>query len=641
MATSVIRSFVAKALFKKKGAIANNKAVNFSANALEKRLISFGIDPNAIRSEQELNQILNLVKQAEDQAFNQQFGNMLAGNRFDKPADVLDMTGKKIDPKKGIMGGKQIDDNLPPPGSRGGPDDIAAPIQSSDESLKSMIEAENKAAAERIRNKKMVKDAVDNMSPTFVKGDRKYNAQMVAEDLAEKRFNKDFYDLDQKQQTDIYGEALDGLDDSDKFAQGGRAGYKFGLGPLFNFLNKKSPAKAYMDYLESVKKRMKAGKEAEVAGEVIPIAAGGALITNQLKKKLKAMNEEQKKEFKKDMEKKADGGRIGYDKGSKLSDFIDIQASGTKSGKKQLQGAPDGITIDSESFNAIAKADIPISQKVDLLLEYKYGKGRNKIERDGQEIFLDEGGSKSRDIGFGFNKDGEGIGGTVMYNMETGKPEFNFGIKKFFADGGRIGLKTGMTKRAFLKLMGGTGAAIGALKSGIFSGFGKGAGKQAAKEVVKKSVSTPPPYFFELANKIKMLGKPDKVTYADRVEIHRYRGKNGDEYELIEDLNTGDVRITKDKTGIGSSGDKTFDTIEDRTVLEYKKGDADVDPESGTAFKSADEYEEYKVEFDADGTPADATELDAVVQKEIIEAATGDAPSIKKAGGGIARMLGE
>jgi hypothetical protein len=242
------------------------------------------------------------------------------------------------------------------------------------------------------------------------------------------------------------------------FAQGGRAGYKFGLGPLFNFLNKKSPAKAYMDYLESVKKRMKAGKEAEVAGEVIPIAAGGALITNQLKKKLKAMNEEQKKEFKKDMEKKADGGRIG--------------------------------------------------------------------------------------------------------------------------------LKAGMTKRAFLKLMGGTGAAIGAAKSGIFSGFGKGAGKKVVEKVAINSstLSTPPPYFFELANKIKTLGKPDKITYADRVEIHRYTGKNGDEYELIEDLSTGDVRITKDKTGVGSYGDKTFDTIEDRTVLEYKKGDADVDPESRNGF---------------------------------------------------------
>ena len=99
-------------------------------------------------------------------------------------------------------------------------------------------------------------------------------------------------------------------------ADGGRIGYKFGLGPLFNFLNKKSPAKAYTDYLKSVKDRVKAGKEAEVAGEVIPIAAGGALITNQLKKKLKAMNEEQKKKIKQEMEKKADGGRIGYKVGS-------------------------------------------------------------------------------------------------------------------------------------------------------------------------------------------------------------------------------------------------------------------------------------------------------------------------------------
>ena len=100
------------------------------------------------------------------------------------------------------------------------------------------------------------------------------------------------------------------------------------------------------------------------------------------------------------------------------------------------------------------------------------------------------------------------------------------------------------------------------------------------------------------------------------------------------------MQITKDKMGVGTYGDKSFDTIEDRTVLEYKKGDADVD-ETTKAYKSADEYEEYKVEFDSDGTPADATDMDAIVQKEIIEEATGDAPSIKKAGGGIARMLGE
>ena len=54
MAATVIRNFIAKALFKKKGAIANNKSVDFSANALEQRLKNFGIDPNAIQNENQL-----------------------------------------------------------------------------------------------------------------------------------------------------------------------------------------------------------------------------------------------------------------------------------------------------------------------------------------------------------------------------------------------------------------------------------------------------------------------------------------------------------------------------------------------------------------------------------------------------------
>ena len=217
--------------------------------------------------------------------------------------------------------------------------------------------------------------------------------------------------------------------------------------------------------------------------------------------------------------------------------------------------------------------------------------------------------------------------------------------KQMAAEGGRIGLKAGMTKRAFLKLMGGVGAGIAGLKSGLL-GIGKGAAtKQVAKEVVEQGVrSAPPPYFFELANKIKTLGKPDKVTYADRVEIHRYTGKNGDEYELIEDLNTGDMRIQKDKMGGATYGDESFDVIDDRTVLEYRKGEVGVKDEgmdTQKTFKEADEYEEYKVEFDQDGTEAAADNVDEVIQKEILEEAKGDAPSIKKAGGGIARMLGE
>jgi hypothetical protein len=110
------------------------------------------------------------------------------------------------------------------------------------------------------------------MSPGFVKGDRKYNAQLVAEDLAEKKFGKEFYDLDQKQQMDLYDEALDGLSvDPDEFAQGGRAGFAdgtFGLDVLkledkaldraitaFEYYKRTGGKKDFRSYLKSAGQR--------------------------------------------------------------------------------------------------------------------------------------------------------------------------------------------------------------------------------------------------------------------------------------------------------------------------------------------------------------------------------------------------
>ena len=60
--------------------------------------------------------------------------------------------------------------------------------------------------------------------------------------------------------------------------------------------------------------------------------------------------------------------------------------------------------------------------------------------------------------------------------------------KQEAADGGRIGLKTGMSRRAFLKLMGAAGAGIGALKTGIL----KLASKEGARQVTKQIIKTDP-----------------------------------------------------------------------------------------------------------------------------------------------------
>jgi hypothetical protein len=106
--------------------------------------------------------------------------------RFEDMNKVVDMQGRSIDTSKGIMGGKQIEDvidDLPPPGSRGGPDDIAAPVmnvedappgfidfvrrtdpkgadklQKVEDEIKAAIEAANKRAAKKLRDKKKKKD---------------------------------------------------------------------------------------------------------------------------------------------------------------------------------------------------------------------------------------------------------------------------------------------------------------------------------------------------------------------------------------------------------------------------------------------------------------------------------------------------
>jgi len=209
-----------------------------------------------------------------------------------------------------------------------------------------------------------------------------------------------------------------------------------------------------------------------------------------------------------------------------------------------------------------------------------------------------------------------------------------------FASGGRVPFAMG--RRAFLKLMGGVGAGIGALKTGALKLLGKEAAP-VATEAVKSAGSTasaPPPYFFKLMEKIKFMGEKRKTpSYKERVNEYTYTGKDGSDYELIEDLDTGDIKITKDKIGGRSFEEGSYEVIEDRTEMVFRKGQAD---ETTKGKTPPDEYDEYKVEFDQDGTAADATDIDEISKMEIVEeAGDPDSLTLKKAGGGIARMLGE
>jgi hypothetical protein len=205
------------------------------------------------------------------------------------------------------------------------------------------------------------------------------------------------------------------------------------------------------------------------------------------------------------------------------------------------------------------------------------------------------------------------------------------------ATGGRAGFKVGSpSKRAFLKAAGGIAALLTAIKSGLIGTGGKETTKQVIKETAKDVGSAPPKYFFDLVNKIKVLGNETK-SISPRTKTTNYKN-----YQLEEDLTTGDLAVVKQK------GDPDFAYEEE--VLILRKGQAD---ETTKGKTPPDEYEELTVRPDGEGKMKDVEdgiEPDGIkeIQEELSEGGGNiDELTLQKikrgelAGGGLAYMLGE
>jgi len=299
----------------------------------------------------------------------------------------------------------------------------------------------------------------------------------------------------------------------------------------------------------------------------------------------------------------------------------------TAEGEEAIPLAMKAKFDEEVGIKSVAPRDYSVEK---LVSDFK--KFGNATDKDIQMIL---GSGKSGQIPYVM--DNYGMSYTDVINtLKRGEP-----LIEGMATGGRAGFKVGSpSKRAFLKIMGGLAATVAAIKSGLIGSGGKETTKQVIKETAKDVGSAPPKYFFDLANKIKLFGKESKIKPKERTNEYNYKGKDGSEYTLTEDIGTGEMQIVKEKGGIGVADDKAFDTIEDQTVMEYKPGKSMAD-ESAEGIP-ADQYDEYRVNFDVDGTPADADEISEIIKKEIIEEAS-EIPEkkIKRAGGGVAYMLGE
>jgi hypothetical protein len=198
----VIREFFKDAPTGVMRTLPNQELVDMNVQVLAQRLMQGGIDPTALKN---ANQVENAIKMIESRPPVQQ------GITSTKSAKVFDMEGQEIPKGSRIMGGKAV--------------------KETEAEIAERLGKENKQSAQRMRNKKLIQDAIDNVSPGFVKGDNKYNAEIVAEEIANKR-GLDYYDMDSKQRLDIYDEAFQALTKmTEDFAQGGRAGFDNGGAP--------------------------------------------------------------------------------------------------------------------------------------------------------------------------------------------------------------------------------------------------------------------------------------------------------------------------------------------------------------------------------------------------------------------------
>jgi len=475
--------------------IPTQMAAEAKAGEIAARLQDAGLPLNRadefIKSEQDLVRILNMIESTPPV-----MREVPSGIRSTREAKVFDMEGKEIPKGSQIMGGKKVENTtgslMSVPNKKG----LAGMEYETDAAIKTRLEKSNKKGIANIKNKMTeIDEAIDNASPGFA-GDRKYDAQLVADDLADRRFGKDFYDLDQKQQMDLYDEALEGLanqkrdiPDPDDFAQGGRAGFKAGLGKRFLELLKPKP-KPKFDV-----ERFREG----------PID-------------LKFLENIDKKDLAPFIRTRDTMGPGGY---GMYDDFADM---------------PAGL------------------KAAELIKTIKTKDGR--INYEAAELFL---GKRLR---------GDESADELIQMLNR---------KEMRADGGRIGLKegSGMTRRSFLKILGGL-AAVPIV--GKFFKLAK-AGKTVTKVPMIKTGDVPgkPEWFDALVNKVILEGDDVTKRFAtqERQVVHIKKIDDETSVMVTQDLNDGSIMVDVDDPIRNVMGEGAGLETDTKVQMMLKKGQAD------------------------------------------------------------------
>jgi len=196
------------------------------------------------------------------------------------------------------------------------------------------------------------------------------------------------------------------------------------------------------------------------------------------------------------------------------------------------------------------------------------------------------------------------------------------------ATGGRAGFKDGMTRRTFLKILG------GAMSIPIIGKFLKPmkVGKTVTKVPMIKTDNVPgkPEWFDQLVNKVIIEGDDVTKRFAtgERQSIHQKTLDDGTVVRVTEDVDDGAVRVEYES-------DKNV--FEDPVQLQYKKPLPDEgDPRPTAEFTTAESGpvgrqsgpDDYDIEIDEVGGTS-IRDLDSDVSK-LKEYATGKGPTMRE-----------
>ncbi len=516
--------------------------VDFNVAITMERLMRNGVDPNSLKNANQVENALNMIDNRPK---------VQEGITSTKSAKIMDMEGKEIDPRSRIMGGKQSE---------------------TEAEIAERLNRENKEAAQRIRDKKRLKESdADDQESSYDDGPADFDPDA----------------------------------DNETFATGGRAGfflgsqYPKGLGLLRQILN----------YMSKTGKEQGKFKGADLSAlDMLRLSNPKAL--NRLLEDVR--------------------GKVNIKEGIMGTDTVRAQQQALREKRKGLTertlDVAKAMKADDDKFKIrLAKeAEATIIPRVKKQLMEGMGMSEEAAEKAARDMA--EAAQNIRPLNAPPKITEEGILQleNVLKNMETGgktKRDLN-------ADGGRIGFKDGMTRRTFLKILGGVmsipiiGKIVKPLKLAT--------GVKKVPIIKTDNVPGKPEWFDQLVNKVIIEGDDVTKRFAtgERQSIHQKTLDDGSVVRVTEDIDDGAIRVEYESEA---------NVFGDDVMLQYKKplpDEGDPNPaaqfdvaESGPVGRSVGP-DDYDIDVDEVGGTS-IRDLDSDVSK-LKEYATGKKPTMRE-----------